>query len=77
MAGMLLAEAQSLWPSATACVRFEEHDPLADRHALRELALWCHQFSPIVAVDDAEAPDCLLLEPPEAVGSGQWAVKTV
>lgn len=60
--GMLLAEAQSLWPSAAASVRFEEHDPLADRHALRELALWCHQFSPTVAVDDAETPDCLLLD---------------
>ena len=59
---MLLAEAQSLWPSATRSVRFEQHDPLADRQALREMALWCHRFSPIVAVDDAETPDCLLLD---------------
>src|SRR5262245_19099526 len=65
--GMLLAEAQSLWPSSTSSVHFEEHDPLADRSALRELALWCHQFSPIVAVDDAETPDCLLLEPESEV----------
>lgn len=69
--GMLLAEAQSLWPAATNSVRFEQHDPLANRRALRDLALWCHRFSPIVAIDDAETPDCLLLEP---VGSEQWAV---
>ena len=56
--GMLLAEAQSLGRAA----RFEPHDPSADRQALRELAVWCQQFSPVAALDDAEAPDCLLLD---------------
>src|SRR5262249_45769179 len=61
--GMLLAEAQSLWPASLGgAARFEPHDPSADRQALRELAVWCQQFSPAVALDDAEAPDCLLLD---------------
>lgn len=60
---MLLAEAQSLWPSAAENrVCFEAHDPLADRQALRELAVWCQQFSPSAAVDEAASPDCLLLD---------------
>ena len=58
--GMLLAEAQSLFAPAAAC--FEPHDPQADRAALRQLALWCERFSPRVAVDLAESPDCLLLD---------------
>src|SRR5262245_61531438 len=65
---MVLAEAQALWPaSAGQAVSFEQHDPSADRQALRDLALWCHQFSPTVALDDAEVPDCLLLD---ATGCG-------
>jgi protein ImuB len=67
---MLLAEAQSLWPASVeqgAC--FEEHDPLADCQALRELALWCGQFTPTVAIDAAEPPDCLLLD---ATGCDYW-----
>jgi protein ImuB len=66
--GMLLAEAQSLWPaSAGEAVRFEQHDAFADRQGLRDLAVWCQQFSPTVAVDDIEPPDCLLLD---ATGCG-------
>jgi protein ImuB len=66
--GMLLAEAQSFWPaSAGEAVRFERHDALADRQGLRDLAVWCQQFSPAVAVDDVEPPDCLLLD---ATGCG-------
>jgi len=61
--GMLLAEAQSLWPaSARGVVRFELHDPFADRQALRDLAVWCQQFSPLVGLDTADTPDCLLLD---------------
>jgi protein ImuB len=61
--GMLLAEAQSLWPgSAEKAVRFENHDPHGDRDKLRELAGWAGQYSPYVAIDDAESPDCLLVD---------------
>jgi protein ImuB len=66
---MLLVEAQSLWPaSAAGAVRFEAHDPSADRKHLRELAGWCRQFSPVVAVDAADSPDGLLID---LTGCGQ------
>src|SRR5262249_18184532 len=62
-AGMLLAEAQSLWPgSAEKAVCFEKQDPDGDRERLRELAGWAWQFSPYVGIDDAESPDCLLID---------------
>jgi len=65
---MLLAEAQSLWPiSAASTVRFEPHDPSADRQQLRELARLCLQFSPTVGIDAVESPDCLLVD---ATGCG-------
>jgi protein ImuB len=38
------------------------HDPRADREALQRLALWCHRYSPLVGLDDAAEPDCLLLD---------------
>src|SRR5438128_813231 len=61
--GMLLAEAQALWPATHAiAARFEPHDASADRAALRQLADGCQQFSPYVAVEEAESPDCLLLD---------------
>jgi len=68
--GMSLAEAQSLWPAAAGrAVRFEEHDPQADRQGLLDLARWCQQqISPRVALDPGEAPDCLLLD---ATGCGE------
>ena len=66
-AGMQLAEAQALWPALSPEVRFEPHDLFADRQGLRELAVWCQRFSPIVAMDNVEAPDCLLLD---ATGCG-------
>ena len=59
--GMLLAEAQSLWPSS-ANVWFEPHDPLADREKLKELAQACRLLSPEIAVDPSESPDCLLID---------------
>ena len=51
--------ATSNWDSE---LRIEEHDPLADRAALEQLALWCEQFSPSVGLEDAPQPDCLLLD---------------
>jgi protein ImuB len=61
--GMLLAEAQSLWPgSASHTVRFEPHDLLADRQRLRDLVGWSLQFGPWVSIGDGPAPDCLLLD---------------
>ena len=58
--GMPLAEAQALG----AAVHFEPHDPQADREALRQLALACQRFSPLVAIEEAERryPDPLVLE---------------
>ncbi len=37
-------------------------DPQADRRAMEELAEWCRQFSPIVAIEVASAPESLFLE---------------
>ncbi len=59
--GMLLAEAQSLWPSS-ASIWSEPHDPLADREKLKELAQACRLLSPEIAVDPSESPDCLLID---------------
>jgi hypothetical protein len=36
-------------------LHLELADPLADRLALAELAEWCQQFSPSVALEEAEA----------------------
>ena len=38
------------------------HDPVADRAALEEIALWCERFSPAVAIESAERPDGLALD---------------
>src|SRR5262245_41379869 len=57
--GMLLAEAEAL---AVGEGIFEPHDPQADRDALRRLAHWCQQFTPLAAVENAETPDSLLLD---------------
>jgi protein ImuB len=43
-------------------VHFERHDPVADERALRKLALWCRRFSPLVAIEDAAQPECLLFD---------------
>ncbi|HYO26150.1 MAG TPA: DNA polymerase Y family protein, partial [Lacipirellulaceae bacterium] len=40
----------------------EPHDAAADGAALVELAQWCHRFSPTVGLEDAAAPDTLLLD---------------
>src|SRR4051812_30200122 len=62
--GMLQADAESL---AGTGVRFEPHDPLADRGRLGELVAVCQQFSPTVAIEPGERPEALFLD---ATGCG-------
>jgi protein ImuB len=57
--GILLAEAEAL---SLGGALFEPHDPKADCEALRRLARSCQQFTPLAAVEDAEAPDSVLLD---------------
>ncbi len=40
----------------------EPRDAVEDRQALERLAVWCEQFSPLVAVDEFETCDTLLLD---------------
>jgi protein ImuB len=40
----------------------ELYDPLADRKALQQLAQWCHRYSPTAGLEEAEAPETLLLD---------------
>ncbi|WP_254509057.1 Y-family DNA polymerase [Anatilimnocola floriformis] len=40
----------------------EPYDSYADRVTLEKLAEWCEQFSPIVALEEAERPERLLLD---------------
>ncbi|RLS32353.1 MAG: DNA polymerase Y family protein [Planctomycetota bacterium] len=63
-AGMSLAEAMSMLAMAhgsRACHRawIDHDDPVADRLTLDELARWCRRFSPAVAVETANRPECL------------------
>ena len=60
---MPLAEARA-WgtPAAGVPVEFAPYDPQADREALGCLAVWCQQFSPLVAVAAADPPDSLFLD---------------
>lgn len=39
-----------------------EHEPDEDLRQLTDLAVWCEQFSPIVGLEDADQPACLLLD---------------
>ncbi len=56
--GMMTAEALATLP-ALACVT-EDLD--ADRHTLTQLAEWSQRFSPIVGLEDAIAPSCILID---------------
>lgn len=56
--GMPVAEAKSLLPRLIV----EPHDPPADRRALEQLAEACEVISPCVGLEDAEEPECLLLD---------------
>ncbi len=55
-AGLPLSEAKALLPRAI----FLPSDDLADRDALRQLALDCQQFSPLVGLEDGPQPESLL-----------------
>jgi protein ImuB len=55
--GMPLAEA-----TATVDGDCRLHDPTADRQALEELCEGCRQFSPLVGIEDAAAPENLCLD---------------
>lgn len=59
--GLPLAEARALL-AGIPHARYERHDPQADREALRELAARCQCFSPYVGIEQAEAPESLLLD---------------
>ena len=48
-------------PHTTDEPHFELYDPTIDRARLRDLAVWCRRFSPVVGVEDATPPECLLL----------------
>jgi protein ImuB len=41
---------------------FYEYDPTLDKHGLRQLSHWCHQFSPTVGLEPVETPQCLLFD---------------
>lgn len=56
--GMMVAEALATLPTLT-CV---DEDPDADRAVLIQLAEWSQRFSPIVGLEDAVAPTCLLID---------------
>ncbi len=57
---MTLAEASAL--IGESMLRAEAYDPVADREALETLAAGCGRFSPVVGLEDAERPECLLLD---------------
>jgi protein ImuB len=58
---MPLAEAKAL-AGPQASIHFESYDPRADRAALRQLALACQQFGPYAALEEADPPECLLVD---------------
>ncbi len=61
--GMPLAEAEALLSGQDApAPHIELHDPAADLTALRELACTCNEFSPLFGIEEAESPECLLLD---------------
>jgi protein ImuB len=55
---MPVAEAKSLVPHLTIA----PYDPAADRWALEQLADACERFSPCVALEEGDAPECLLMD---------------
>jgi len=56
--GTPLAEAVSIQSD----LQVEPHDPRRDRESLERLAAWASRFSPAVAIEDAAAPQSLLLD---------------
>jgi protein ImuB len=65
--GMSLAEGMAVLALAhgsRAChmAEVDSDDPAADRAALERLARKCRRFAPIVALEDAERPECIHLD---------------
>lgn len=63
--GMPLAEARAqLQPHVPqwGLPQIAAHDPTADRQALRRLARRFQHFSPLVGLEDAASPECLLMD---------------
>ena len=61
--GMPLAEAEALLAGhAATSAHIEQHDSATDLTALRELARTCNHFSPLFGIEEAESPECLLLD---------------
>ena len=58
---MTLAEATAL-ARVRSSIHLEKDDPAADREALAKLLSWCERFSPWVGMEEAERPECLLLD---------------
>jgi protein ImuB len=62
-ASTLVAQASSLSSRQDACPTYcTNSDPVEDRMALEKLAAWCHRFSPLVGLEDADRPETLLLD---------------
>jgi protein ImuB len=59
---VLSTPSRSPAPKKSCVPFFLLQDLAADRAGLRQLAVWCQRFSPLVAVEDAEPPDSLLLD---------------
>lgn len=57
---MPVTEARTLLRQTAS--RWERFDPIADTHALGQLAEWCDQFSPWVGMESSEPADSLLLD---------------
>jgi protein ImuB len=60
--GMPLAEALSHWRQGEPSPALDADAPRDDRTALRELARFHQRFSPLVALEEAERPECVLLQ---------------
>ena len=60
--GMPRGEAEALWAGAKTAARFVRHDPAADLAGLRKLAVECYRYTPVVALEESDAPECLLLD---------------
>jgi protein ImuB len=60
--GMPLAQARALLEQASPSPKYERFDPPTPRAALQALAEWCVQFSPLVGIEEADTPECLLLD---------------
>lgn len=58
--GMPLAEARSYCPSSLTVVKPLDRDH--HRNGLSEWAIWCERYSPLVGLEDADVPECLLMD---------------